>query len=87
MALDAAWGNVDGLLTTAGLPSSPPWKRQARERVAAELQAAKQRKDERAAAGQKLCEWRAALGPQMRAANHVRHVFCSSGLEEQWDPA
>jgi len=69
MALDAAWGDVDGSLTTAGLPSSPPWKQQARERVAAVLQAAEQRKDERAAAGQKLREWRAALVPSARCGS------------------
>lgn len=69
MALDAPWGDVDGSLTTAGLPSSPAWKQQARERVAAELQAAEQREDERAAAGQKLREWRAALAPSARCGS------------------
>ena len=66
MALQAAWGDVK---TTAGLSSTPPWKQQARERVAAELQAAHQRNDERAAAGQKLREWRAALAPSARCGS------------------
>ena len=64
----AAWGDVDGSLKTAGLPSSPPWKKQARERVAAELQAAQQ-PNARALAGQKLREWRAALAPSARCGS------------------
>ena len=55
--------------SAAGLPSSPPWKQQARERVAAELQAAQRRNDERAAAGRKLREWRDALAPSSRCGS------------------
>ena len=68
MALQAARGDGDGSLTTAGLPPSPPWKEQARERVAAVLQAAQQ-PNARAIAGQKLREWRAALAPSARCGS------------------
>ena len=68
VALQAAWSDVNGS-TTAGLPSSPSWKKQARERVVAELQAAQQKLQARAAAGQKLREWRAALAPSARCGS------------------
>lgn len=73
----AAWGDVDGFLTTVGLPSSPPWKKQARERVAAELQAAQQ-PNARAAAGQKLREWCAVvIGVHVSVSVRVRCVIGS----------
>ena len=48
---------------------SPPWKQQARERVAAKLQASEQWKEERAARGQLLRERRAALAPGARCGS------------------
>ena len=51
-----------------GMPS-PPWKQQARERVAAKLQASEQWKEERAARGQLLRERRAALAPGARCGS------------------
>ena len=68
MVLQAARGDGNGSLMAAGLPPSPPWKKQARERVAAELQAAQQ-PNARAVAGQKLREWRAALAPSARCGS------------------
>jgi len=51
-----------------GMPS-PPWKQQARQRVAAELQAMEQRKEERLAYGKRSREMRAALAPDARCGS------------------
>ena len=51
-----------------GMPS-PPWKQQARQRVAAELQAIEQRKEERVAYGKRSRERRAALAPDARCGS------------------
>jgi hypothetical protein len=52
----------------AGIPS-PPWKQQARQRVAADLQASEQRKAQRVAYGQLCRERRAALAPGARCGS------------------
>ena len=60
----ASCSNVD----SAELPS-PPWKQQARQRVAAELQAMEQRNEERVAYGKRSREMRAALAPDARCGS------------------
>ena len=79
----AAWGDVDGFLTTVGLPSSPPWKKQARERVAAELQAAQHVNSPTRVQqlGRNFVLSGALLLLQARAVDHVRRALSSSDLE------
>ena len=61
----SSYGDVDCFPSAAG-PASPPWKQQARQRVAADLQALERREAERAARGQLSRERLAALAPSAR---------------------
>ena len=61
-------GDVDCFPSAAG-PPSPPWKQQARQRVAADLQALERREEERAARGQLSRERLAALAPSARCGS------------------
>ena len=82
MALDAAWGDVDGSLTTAGLPSSPAWKsrrasvwrRSFRRPNSAKMSVQQQ--------GRNFVSG-ALLLLQARAVDHVRRALSSSDLEGQ----
>ena len=70
----AAWcsdvvGSLAANASSIAEVPSPPWKQQARERVAAELQALEQRKEERAARGQLCRERLAALAPSARCGS------------------
>ena len=67
----AAWyGSPAADASSIAEVPSPPWKQQARERVAADMQALEQRKEERAARGQ--------LSRERRAAQRVSGARCGS---------